>query len=102
MKKTKNIRLRAHLFDSDVVPALAHVSETWTLRRQDEHAVSVIQRAVERTMLGVTRYTQEGNPEFRAEGNPEFRPTPTIVDQGRCRFRQGIEDQVGRTRHAIW
>ena len=58
VKKTKNIRLRAHLFDSAVLPALTYASETWTLRRQDEHAVSVIQRAVERTMLGVTRFTQ--------------------------------------------
>ena len=58
VKKTKNIRLRAHLFDSAVLPALTYASETWTLRRQDEHAVSVIQRAVERTMLGVTLYTQ--------------------------------------------
>ena len=58
MKKTKNIRLRAHLFDSAVLPALTYASEIWTSRRQDEHAVSVIQRAVERTMLGVTLYTQ--------------------------------------------
>ncbi|XGW28118.1 hypothetical protein V3C99_008154 [Haemonchus contortus] len=54
----KNIRLRAHLFDSAVLPALTYASESWTLRKQDEHAVSVIQRAVERTMLGISLYTQ--------------------------------------------
>ncbi|XGW09331.1 hypothetical protein V3C99_011546 [Haemonchus contortus] len=32
--------------------------ETWTLRKQDEHAVSVTQRALERTMLGISLYTQ--------------------------------------------
>nr|CDJ85629.1 endonuclease-reverse transcriptase [Haemonchus contortus] len=58
VKKTKNIRLRAHLFDTAVLPALAYASETWTLRKQDEHAVSFIQRAVERTMLGISLYTQ--------------------------------------------
>ena len=58
VKKTKNIRLRAHLFDSAVLPALTYASETWTLRKQEEHAVGVIQRAIERTMLGVSRYTQ--------------------------------------------
>uniref|UniRef100_A0A7I4XYX2 Reverse transcriptase domain-containing protein n=1 Tax=Haemonchus contortus TaxID=6289 RepID=A0A7I4XYX2_HAECO len=58
VKKTKNIRLRAHLFDTVVLPALTYASETWTLRKQDEHAVSVIQRVVERTMLGISLYTQ--------------------------------------------
>uniref|UniRef100_A0A7I4XRF4 Reverse transcriptase domain-containing protein n=1 Tax=Haemonchus contortus TaxID=6289 RepID=A0A7I4XRF4_HAECO len=38
VKKTKNIRLRAHLFDTAVLPALTYASETWTLRKQDEHA----------------------------------------------------------------
>ena len=58
VKKTKNIRLRAHLFNSTVLPALTYASETWTMRKQDEHAVSVIERAVERVMLGVNRLTQ--------------------------------------------
>uniref|UniRef100_A0A7I4XU18 Reverse transcriptase domain-containing protein n=1 Tax=Haemonchus contortus TaxID=6289 RepID=A0A7I4XU18_HAECO len=41
VKKTKNIRLRAHLFDTAVLPALTYTSETWTLRKQDEHATQV-------------------------------------------------------------
>uniref|UniRef100_A0A7I4Y071 Reverse transcriptase domain-containing protein n=1 Tax=Haemonchus contortus TaxID=6289 RepID=A0A7I4Y071_HAECO len=57
VKKTKNIRLRAHLFDT-ALPALTYAPETWTLRKQDEHAVSITQRALERTMLGITLYTQ--------------------------------------------
>nr|CDJ93220.1 RNA-directed DNA polymerase (reverse transcriptase) domain containing protein [Haemonchus contortus] len=40
------------------VVALTYASETWTLRKQDEHAVSVTQRALERTMLGIFLYTQ--------------------------------------------
>ncbi|VDP02167.1 unnamed protein product [Heligmosomoides polygyrus] len=40
-KKTKNVRLRAHLFDSTVLPALTYASETWAIRKQDEHAISV-------------------------------------------------------------
>ncbi|XGW15455.1 hypothetical protein V3C99_001155 [Haemonchus contortus] len=58
VKKTKNIQLRTHLFDTAVLPALTYASEIWTLRKQDEHAVCVIQRAVERTMLGISLYTQ--------------------------------------------
>ncbi|EYC32110.1 hypothetical protein Y032_0003g1405 [Ancylostoma ceylanicum] len=42
VKKTKNARLRAHLFNTTVLPALTCASEVWTLCKQDEHAVSVI------------------------------------------------------------
>ncbi|KAE9414174.1 hypothetical protein Angca_006088, partial [Angiostrongylus cantonensis] len=49
---------RAYLFDSTVPPALTYASETWSLRKQDERSLSVIERAVERTLLGVSRFTQ--------------------------------------------
>ncbi|KAE9415800.1 hypothetical protein Angca_002408, partial [Angiostrongylus cantonensis] len=58
LKRTKNTRLRAHLFDSTVLPALTYASETWSLHKQDERTHSVIERVVERTMLGVSRFTQ--------------------------------------------
>ncbi|KAE9418686.1 hypothetical protein Angca_003196, partial [Angiostrongylus cantonensis] len=58
VKITKNTRLRAHLFDSTVHPALTYASETWSLRKQDEKSISVIERAVEKTVLGVSRVTQ--------------------------------------------
>ncbi|KAE9414902.1 hypothetical protein Angca_006935, partial [Angiostrongylus cantonensis] len=58
VKRTKNTRLRAHLFDSTVLPALTYASETWPLRKQDEGSLSVIECAVERMMLGVFRFTQ--------------------------------------------
>uniref|UniRef100_A0A0K0D4T4 Reverse transcriptase domain-containing protein n=1 Tax=Angiostrongylus cantonensis TaxID=6313 RepID=A0A0K0D4T4_ANGCA len=58
VKRTKNTRLRAHLFDSTVLPVLTYASETWSLRKQDERSLSVIERAVEWTMLGVSRFTQ--------------------------------------------
>ncbi|KAE9420239.1 hypothetical protein Angca_009518, partial [Angiostrongylus cantonensis] len=32
VKRTKNTRLHAHLFDSTVLPALMYASETWSLR----------------------------------------------------------------------
>ncbi|VDM54622.1 unnamed protein product [Angiostrongylus costaricensis] len=53
----KNTRLRAHLFDPTVLPVLTHALETWSLRKQDERSLSVIERAVERTMLGAPRVT---------------------------------------------
>ncbi|KAK6740398.1 hypothetical protein RB195_008701 [Necator americanus] len=38
--------------------ALTYTSETWTVRKQEENAVSVIERAIERVMLGESRFTQ--------------------------------------------
>ncbi|EYC05066.1 hypothetical protein Y032_0084g1760 [Ancylostoma ceylanicum] len=58
VKKTKNTRLRVHLFNTTVLPALTYASETWALHKQDENAVSVIERSIERVMLGLTRLTQ--------------------------------------------
>ncbi|VDM53288.1 unnamed protein product [Angiostrongylus costaricensis] len=57
VKRTKNTRLRAHLFDSTVLPALTCASDTSSLRKQDEKSLSVIEGAVERVMLGVSRVT---------------------------------------------
>uniref|UniRef100_A0A7I4Y6M5 Uncharacterized protein n=1 Tax=Haemonchus contortus TaxID=6289 RepID=A0A7I4Y6M5_HAECO len=51
------IRLRAAHLDTVNHTALKYASETWTLRKQDEHAVSVIQGAVENRRLGITLYT---------------------------------------------
>uniref|UniRef100_A0A0K0D0Z5 Reverse transcriptase domain-containing protein n=1 Tax=Angiostrongylus cantonensis TaxID=6313 RepID=A0A0K0D0Z5_ANGCA len=58
VKKTKNIRLLAHHFDSMVLLALTYASEIWSLRNKDERSLGVFERAVESTMLGVSRFTQ--------------------------------------------
>ncbi|KAE9418490.1 hypothetical protein Angca_007544, partial [Angiostrongylus cantonensis] len=59
VRRMKNARLRAYLFHSTVLPALGYASETWSLPKQCERLLSVIERAVEKTMLGVFRFTQE-------------------------------------------
>ncbi|KAK6753965.1 hypothetical protein RB195_013139 [Necator americanus] len=41
-----------------ILPALTYASETWTFRKQEENAVSVIERAIERVVPGVPRFTQ--------------------------------------------
>ncbi|KAK6741880.1 hypothetical protein RB195_009632 [Necator americanus] len=51
MKKTRNTRLRAHLFNTTVLPALTCASETRVFRKQEENTVSAIERAIERVML---------------------------------------------------
>ncbi|VDM60892.1 unnamed protein product [Angiostrongylus costaricensis] len=58
VKRRKNTRLRAHLFDSTELPAVTYASETWSLQRQGERSIKVIERAVERMMSGVSHSTQ--------------------------------------------
>ncbi|KAK6761970.1 hypothetical protein RB195_022897 [Necator americanus] len=58
VKKTRNTRLCAHLFNTTVLPALTYASETRAFRKQEENAVSVTERAIERVILGVSRFTQ--------------------------------------------
>ncbi|KAK6759266.1 hypothetical protein RB195_021087 [Necator americanus] len=54
VKKTRNTWLQAHLFNTTLLPALTSASETWALRKQEENAVSVI----ERIPLGAFRFMQ--------------------------------------------
>ncbi|KAE9416681.1 hypothetical protein Angca_009934, partial [Angiostrongylus cantonensis] len=87
VNRKKNTRLRAYLFESTVLPALMYALETWSLRKQDERSLSVIERAVEKTMLGVSRLTQI------RDWNPKLRPT-SMIEYRRCRsIRQTVEDK---------
>ncbi|KAK6756417.1 hypothetical protein RB195_014683 [Necator americanus] len=58
LKKTKNIRLRAHFFNTKALPVLTYAPETWAARKQEENPVSVIERSIERVMLGESRFTK--------------------------------------------
>ncbi|KAK6735628.1 hypothetical protein RB195_018690 [Necator americanus] len=58
VKRTRNIRLRAHLLNITFLPALTYASETWAFRKPEENAISVKERGTERVMLAVTRFTE--------------------------------------------
>ncbi|KAE9413521.1 hypothetical protein Angca_006167, partial [Angiostrongylus cantonensis] len=45
VKRTKNTRLRAHLFDSTVLAALTYASETWSLLRDGIRSSDLRQRS---------------------------------------------------------
>ncbi|KAK6742785.1 hypothetical protein RB195_010199 [Necator americanus] len=53
-KKARSTRPRGHLFNTTVLPALKALA----FRKQKENAVSIIERAIERVMLRVSRLTQ--------------------------------------------
>ena len=82
MKKTKNTRLRAYLFNTTVLPALTYASETWALRKQEENAVSVIERAIENDARTIPFHASEGR-------DSKISPTSAIEDQRRRRVCQG-------------
>ncbi|KAE9420515.1 hypothetical protein Angca_003057, partial [Angiostrongylus cantonensis] len=88
VKRSKNIRLRSHLFDSTVLLAIAYASETWSLRKEDERSLSVIERAVERTMLGVSRFTQvrEAIRSFELRQRSKIKDTLLYAKQSNIRW----------------
>ncbi|KAK6756717.1 hypothetical protein RB195_014882 [Necator americanus] len=58
VKRTSNTWLRAHLFNTIVLPTLTYASETWAFRKQEKNAISVKERGIERVTLGVTHFTE--------------------------------------------
>ncbi|KAK6730244.1 hypothetical protein RB195_006981 [Necator americanus] len=48
----------AHLFNTTVIPAFTYASEIWAFLKPKENAMSVIEREIERVMLGVSGFTQ--------------------------------------------
>ncbi|CAF1012995.1 unnamed protein product [Adineta ricciae] len=53
LKKTKDLKLRAHLFNSMVLPALNYGCEVWTMRDIEKQKLQTTQRAMERRVLGI-------------------------------------------------
>ncbi|VDP12276.1 unnamed protein product [Heligmosomoides polygyrus] len=58
------------------------------MRKQDEHAMSLAQRGIEKTMLEATGLTHTG------ESPPKLRASTTFEDMNRCRMGQVVENQV--------
>ncbi|KAK6761683.1 hypothetical protein RB195_022677 [Necator americanus] len=88
VKKTRNTRLRAHLFKTTVLPALNYASETWAFRKQEENAVSIIERAIERVMLGVSRFAQvrTGIRSSLLRQRSKFKDVPAFAKESKIRW----------------
>ncbi|VDO81346.1 unnamed protein product [Heligmosomoides polygyrus] len=83
----KNVRLRAHLFDSSVLPALTYSSETWAIRKQDEHAISVAQPwNREDDARSDTTPASERTPEFQASRSSKIRDAVAWVKSSKIRW----------------
>ncbi|XGW34023.1 hypothetical protein V3C99_018071 [Haemonchus contortus] len=86
VKKTRNIRLCAHLFDTAVLTALTDTSETWSLRKQDELAVSNGSRGSELRHRTKIRYALDyaKKSKIRLDGHvmrySDDRWTTTVTD----------------------
>lgn len=79
-EKTKNVRPTINLFVCTVPPPLKYTSETTktvyeSLRKQDEHEISVVPGRIESTTLGMTRFMNVRN--FRSS---ELRQQSKIRD----------------------
>ena len=53
LKKTKDVKLRAHVFNSMILPILNFGCEVWTLLEKEEQKLQTTQRAMERRALGI-------------------------------------------------
>ncbi|KAJ1352408.1 hypothetical protein KIN20_008736 [Parelaphostrongylus tenuis] len=95
VKRTKNIRLRVHFFDSTIIPALSYAAEIWSLRKQDERSLGVIERANRKVDTRSIPYLANERMDLK------FRPTSTIENRRRRSTCQDIEDKVAWARGAL-
>jgi hypothetical protein len=65
LANTKDEKLRAHLFNSTVLPALNYGSETWTVRKTEKNKLQTTQRAMERQILRIKLRDKVRNEEIR-------------------------------------
>ncbi|KHN78309.1 Putative uncharacterized transposon-derived protein F52C9.6 [Toxocara canis] len=54
LKKKMSKTLRAHLFNSTVLPVMLYASEMWATTKNEERRLTTAQRAMERCMLGIS------------------------------------------------
>ncbi len=54
LQKTRDKALRAHLFNTTVLPAMLYASETWATTKREEQQLVTAQRAMERCMLHIS------------------------------------------------
>ncbi|VDP50941.1 unnamed protein product [Heligmosomoides polygyrus] len=92
VKRTKNIRLRAHLFDSTVLPAPTSPQRPGPLQSRMHMRSALGSGGSGRTMLGVTRFTQmrEGLWSSELRRRLRIRDAVAWVKSSRNRWTGGV------------
>ena len=67
LKKLKDVKKRAELFNTTVIPAMLYGCETWTLREEDKKRLQTTERAMERRILGYTLRHKKRNEYIRQQ-----------------------------------
>ncbi|RXM98682.1 Claudin-18 [Acipenser ruthenus] len=62
---TADATLRAHMFNSTVLPAMLYGAETWSLTAADRQKLAVTERTLERRMVGVKKTDHVSNELLR-------------------------------------
>ncbi|RXN01217.1 hypothetical protein EOD39_7555 [Acipenser ruthenus] len=62
---TADATLRAHMFNSTVLPAMLYGAETWSLTAADRQKLTVTERALKRRMVGVKKTDHVSNELLR-------------------------------------
>ncbi|KAH7710335.1 endonuclease-reverse transcriptase [Aphelenchoides avenae] len=63
LKNLTDVKLRANLFNTTVLPALLYGCETWAPTQNQERRIAVTQRAIERRTLGISMREERRNEE---------------------------------------
>lgn len=103
LKTTKDVKVRAHLFNSTVLPALNYGSETWTLRENERKKLITTQRAMERKIVGVRINDRVRSDEIRKK--TQFKDAYVDATQRKLRWAGHVArrtDNRWTTRTTFW
>ncbi|KAH7704683.1 reverse transcriptase [Aphelenchoides avenae] len=67
LKNVRDVKLRANLFNTTVLPALLYGCETWAPTKSQENRIAVTQRSIERRTLGISMREEQRNEAVREQ-----------------------------------
>ncbi|KAH7699433.1 protein F43G9.7 [Aphelenchoides avenae] len=67
IKNVTDVKLRANLFNTTILPALLYGCETWAPTKSQENRIAVTQRSIERRTLGISMREEQRNEAVREQ-----------------------------------
>ncbi|CAD6193241.1 unnamed protein product [Caenorhabditis auriculariae] len=86
MGRLKDPKLRAHIFEASVIPAISYATEVWPDTKNTTTALRTSYRALERALLGTTRFEQ-------------WKKEQTSTDLRQRSQIQDLEEHIQRGKH---